>query len=216
MLLLNRFLHYRNKESIARLIMFICSFCELFLLIFILLYAFYQSVWLLFFVAAGVLGIFYNNQDLMVFVPNEPPESRYYIELPTVFNLPYEVIDLMTSDQVKLHTYLIKQVDNLALTQPTIVLFHGNAGNIGQRLMIAHYFYTFCACNVFMVEYRGFGLSEGSPSEKGFYLDAEAAINHLLSRQDIDTTKIIPYGQSIGGAVVINLVRPICLFFINN
>jgi fermentation-respiration switch protein FrsA (DUF1100 family) len=56
-----------------------------------------------------------------------------------------------------------------------------------------------------MVEYRGYGLSEGQPSEKGFYLDAETAVNHLLGRTDIDTTKIIPFGQSIGGAVVIHL-----------
>ena len=71
--------------------------------------------------------------------------------------------------------------------------------------MIAHYLYTYCACNVFLVEYRGYGLSEGIPSEKGFYLDSETAINHLLGRSDIDTSKIIPYGQSIGGAVVVNL-----------
>jgi hypothetical protein len=108
--------------------MFICSFCELFLLIFILLYAFYQSVWLLFFIGAGILGIFYNTQDFMVFVPDEPPESKFYIELPSVYNLPYEVVDLVTADKVHLHSYLLKQPDNLAATQPTVVCFHGNAG----------------------------------------------------------------------------------------
>ena len=58
---------------------------------------------------------------------------------------------------------------------------------------------------MFLVEYRGYGLSEGAPSEKGFYKDAEASINYLLTRNDIDTTKIIAFGQSIGGAVVIDL-----------
>lgn len=57
-----------------------------------------------------------------------------------------------------------------------------------------------------LVEYRGFGLSRGEASEKGFYKDAEASINYLLARKDIDTTKLIPFGQSIGGAVVIDLV----------
>jgi fermentation-respiration switch protein FrsA (DUF1100 family) len=60
---------------------------------------------------------------------------------------------------------------------------------------------------VFLVEYRGYGLSEGSPSERGFYLDSEAAINHLLDRADIDTSKLIPFGQSIGGAVTIHLAH---------
>lgn len=65
--------------------------------------------------------------------------------------------------------------------------------------------YNYCECNVFLVEYRGYGLSEGSASENGFYSDAEASINHLLTRNDIDKNKIIAFGQSIGGAVVIEL-----------
>jgi abhydrolase domain-containing protein 13 len=72
-------------------------------------------------------------------------------------------------------------------------------------LAIAHYLYNYCECNVFLVEYRGYGLSEGSASETGFYQDAEASINHLFTRNDIDKSKIIAFGQSIGGAVVIEL-----------
>ena len=61
-----------------------------------------------------------------------------------------------------------------------------------------------------LVEYRGYGLSAGEASEKGFYKDAEASINYLLSRKDINTSRIIPFGQSIGGAVVIDLVISNC------
>lgn len=57
-----------------------------------------------------------------------------------------------------------------------------------------------------LVEYRGYGLSEGIASEKGFYKDAESAVNYLFTRSDIDHRKIIVFGQSIGGAVVIDLV----------
>jgi dienelactone hydrolase len=63
-----------------------------------------------------------------------------------------------------------------------------------------------------LVEYRGYGMSEGVASEKGFYKDAEAAVSHLFSRSDIDNSKIIVFGQSIGGAVVIDLVRSIVVF----
>ena len=55
-----------------------------------------------------------------------------------------------------------------------------------------------------MVDYRGYGLSQGLPSEDGFYADADAACNYLFSRNDIDKRKIILYGQSIGGAVAIH------------
>ena len=56
-----------------------------------------------------------------------------------------------------------------------------------------------------MVEYRGYGFSQGSPCEKGFYKDAESSIDYLLSRSDVNKDKIIAFGQSIGGAVVIDL-----------
>lgn len=181
------------------------SFCEICFSIFILFYAVYPNIWTTSLIILGVLGVLYNNQDIFVYHPTEPPESRVYIELPSLYNLPYEKIDITTSDSFRLHSYLIKQQNSTVV--PTIVMFHGNAGNIGQRLCIAHYVYHYCCCNVLLVEYRGYGLSEGTPCEKGFYKDAEAAINHLLMRTDINTTKIIPYGQSIGGAVVIDLAR---------
>ena len=71
----------------------------------------------------------YNLQDLFVYHPQEPPESKFYIEQPTLYNLPFENVDLTTSDSVKLHSYLLKQPQNLLNTAPTIIFFHGNAGN---------------------------------------------------------------------------------------
>lgn len=194
-----------TRAFLGELFMFVCHFCEIFLLILILLYAFYHSIWLLVFIVVGFLGLFYNLQDFFVYHPQEPPESKLIVPQPSLYNLPYESIDLITSDSVRVHSYLIKQYGNAASTAPTMVYFHGNAGNIGQRLAIAHYLYNYCACNVMLVEYRGYGLSAGEASEKGFYKDAEASINYLLSRKDINTSRIIPFGQSIGGAVVIDL-----------
>lgn len=190
---------------LTELLVLFCSFCELFLLIFILLYVFFDSAWFIPLIIAGIIGILYNLQDLFVYHPQEPPESKFYIEQPTLYNLPYENINLVTMDSVNIHSYLLKQPAANFGRVPTIVFFHGNAGNIGQRLSTAHYFYNYCECNVLLVEYRGYGLSEGIASEKGFYKDGEAAINHLITRSDIDTTKIIVFGQSIGGAVVIDL-----------
>ena len=70
---------------------------------------------------------------MFVYHPTEPPESKVYIELPSLYNLPYEKVDLITSDSVRLHSYLIKQQNGNATLVPTLVMFHGNAGNIGQR-----------------------------------------------------------------------------------
>ncbi|KAI5306073.1 hypothetical protein KEM55_008736, partial [Ascosphaera atra] len=80
-------------------------------------------------------------------------------------------------------------------------MFHGNAGNIGHRVPIAEALAYNLACNVFMVEYRGYGASTGTPDEKGIKIDAQAALDYLLSREDLKDTKLVVYGQSLGGAV---------------
>lgn len=49
-----------------------------------------------------------------------------------------------------------------------------------------------------MMEYRGYGLSEGSPSERGLYVDAQCALDYILQRTDIDTTQLIVFGRSLG------------------
>lgn len=53
-------------------------------------------------------------------------------------------------------------------------------------------------CNILMLEYRGYGLSQGSPSEEGLYMDARAGIDYLFSRTDINTNEIIVFGRSLG------------------
>lgn len=49
-----------------------------------------------------------------------------------------------------------------------------------------------------MLEYRGYGLSQGSPSERGFYMDASAAMDFILTRNDLNLGRIIVFGRSLG------------------
>ena len=58
--------------------------------------------------------------------------------------------------------------------------------------------YNGILCNILMIEYRGYGLSQGSPSEEGLYMDARAGIEYLYSRNDINTNEIIVFGRSLG------------------
>nr|CAG4711001.1 unnamed protein product [Naegleria fowleri] len=89
---------------------------------------------------------------------------------------------------------------------PTIIMFHGNAGNISHRLTNARDMYRSCKCNILMVEYRGYGRSTGEPSEEGLKNDAETAIRYLLEkRSDINPNNIFIFGRSLGGAVAIFL-----------
>ena len=86
-----------------------------------------------------------------------------------------------------------------------MLMFHGNAGNIGHRLPIARVLATDLGCNVLMLQYRGYGKSTGTPDEKGINIDAQTGFDYLRSRDDLKDTKIVIYGQSIGGAVGIKL-----------
>ncbi|KAF8629474.1 hypothetical protein AX15_003421 [Amanita polypyramis BW_CC] len=117
----------------------------------------------------------------------------------------YENVELMTSDGVTLRCYLLK-ADKARRVRATIIMFLGNGMEIGgfEELRIAKKFYKL-RCNVLMVSYRGYGLSDGSPSEKGLRRDAQAALDYILSRPLLAASPVVIYGLSLGGAVAIDL-----------
>ena len=82
----------------------------------------------------------------------------------------------------------------------TVVHCHGNAGNI-----TGHFQYITGmpdrGWNVLCFDYRGFGQSKGTPSRPGVIADAHAAVDYLLTRSDVDPTRVALFGQSLGGAV---------------
>lgn len=65
-------------------------------------------------------------------------------------------------------------------------------GNMGHRVPIAHVFWQLMGCNVLMLSYRGYGLSEGYPSEKGMRIDAQTALDYACSHALLkDTKKVV-------------------------
>lgn len=87
---------------------------------------------------------------------------------------------------------------------PTLLFFHGNAGNIGNR---SQYFQTLAQVGfgLLAIDYRGYGGSEGSPSEEGFYQDARAAMEYATQTLHLPLNRIIPYGESIGTGVAVKM-----------
>ncbi|KAI9296224.1 alpha/beta-hydrolase [Neoconidiobolus thromboides FSU 785] len=162
-------------------------------------------------IAVGVLsslafGGIYYFQSSLIYLPNLPQNSRKKIDEPSKYNLPFEDVVLRTKDGVRIGAYLIKREDEKEFERaPTLIYFHANAGNFGMRLPIAEVIYRVCKCNILMLSYRGYAFSEGVPDEKGLKLDAEAALDYILSHDKLKNNKIVLYGQSIGGAVAIDL-----------
>ncbi len=139
-----------------------------------------------------MLGMF---QRSMLYYPTSMLEMT-----PKDMGLVYRDVFLETSDKVKLHGWFVPRSNAKA----TLLFLHGNAGNISHRVDNIRRLHEL-GLNVFIPDYRGYGKSEGKPSEKGLYRDAQAAFSHLLSRSDIDTQRIAVFGRSLGGAVAVDL-----------
>lgn len=111
-----------------------------------------------------------------------------------------EDVWLTASDGVKLHAWWIP--DDRA--RFTVLAFHGNASNIANRAPTYEFLHE-AHVNVFALEYRGYGRSEGKPSEAGIYRDAEAAYEYVVKSKGIDHKTIVSFGQSLGTAVAARL-----------
>ncbi|GAB6280255.1 MAG: alpha/beta hydrolase [Thermovirga sp.] len=145
--------------------------------------------------AAAVYSIFcvavFFLQDHMIYRP-----WREMKLTPTAIGLQYEDVHFRTSDGVVLRGWFIP-----AEEPPSGVLLfsHGNAGNISHRLESIRIFHDL-GLDVFIYDYRGYGLSGGKPSEEGLYADGRAALGFLLEKGYAPEDVII-FGRSLGGAV---------------
>merc|ERR1719334_787978 len=154
-------------------------------------------------VCFGVTGVLYQAGDKLLYHPEQPVHSRVFVPTPAIFNLPFENLFVTARDGTRLHLFLVKQEGEASKKVPTVLYLHGNAGNIGHRLHNVKGLHSTIGCNVALVEYRGYGRSEGSPSEEGLYMDAQAALDFLQSRVHLATDRIIVFGRSLGGAVAV-------------
>ncbi|XP_010324017.1 alpha/beta hydrolase domain-containing protein WAV2 isoform X2 [Solanum lycopersicum] len=149
-------------------------------------------------VVAG-MAILVAFQEKLVYVPVLPGLTKAYPITPARLRLLYEDVWLRSSDGVRLHAWFIKLFPDCR--GPTIIFFQENAGNIAHRLEMVRIMLQRLQCNVFMLSYRGYGASDGYPSQHGITKDAQAALDHLVQRTDIDTSRIVVFGRSLGGAV---------------
>ncbi|KAL1979013.1 hypothetical protein VTN96DRAFT_7428 [Rasamsonia emersonii] len=152
-------------------------------------------------------GLLYFKQNELIYPRNVPADARTNIPKPTQFGITdFEDLMIPTPDGESLNALFIRPSNKRLARDLTILMFHGNAGNIGHRIPIAKVLVETVGCNVLMLEYRGYGLSTGVPNETGLKIDAQTALDYIRQRPETKRTKILVYGQSLGGAVAINLV----------
>ena len=127
--------------------------------------------------------------------------SRAIAETPDRAGLSYRDLELETDDGERLHGWWVGAgADPLG----HLLLCHGNAGNVGDRVLHAAVL-TAAGFDVLLFDYRGYGRSTGRPGEEGTYRDARAALRCLLEQPGVDPGRVVYLGESLGGAVALDL-----------
>ena len=142
------------------------------------------------------LGItLYFMQPTLTFSPTgEVPYN------PGDIGLEYEKVQLETADHLILSGWYIPAKN----ARFTLLFCHGNGGNISYALDSINIFYEL-GLNCLIFDYRGYGHSQGKPTEEGTYIDAQAAYDWLIKEKKLKPSEIIICGKSIGGSIAAHL-----------
>jgi fermentation-respiration switch protein FrsA (DUF1100 family) len=132
------------------------------------------------------------RQESLVFFPD-----RHLSTDPSQYGLSARILSLRTDDGTDLHGWWIQGTGRCAL-----LYFHGNAGNIGDRLDRVKGLVDELGLDVFLVDYRGYGKSGGKPTEAGVYSDG-LAIYEAAATRGFESGRIVLFGESLGGAVAV-------------
>ncbi len=161
------------------------------------------------FSALSVLSLVYLYQRRLLYPSYVPNDARTVVDIPSKWDMnDYEELFIESAgDRKKLHCYLIyhRSSASAPVANNTLLFLHANAGNMGHRLPFAAIFNRKMKMNVVMMSYRGYGKSEGVAEELGMKQDAATVLEHIKKHKLLGETKIVVYGQSIGGAVAIHL-----------
>ena len=129
-----------------------------------------------------------------------PHVGREHVATPAERGLGWEQVELQTADGLLLDAWWIPVED----ARGKLLFFHGNAGNISHRLDSILQFHRL-GLSVLILDYRGYGRSEGRPSEEGTAQDARAGWRWLTEQQEASADEIVLFGRSLGAAVAAEL-----------
>jgi hypothetical protein len=141
------------------------------------------------------------SESRMLYVPGD---SRTLTDPPAELRLGVQRIELTASDGVRLVSWAMPADSGSSYW---LLICHGNAGNISDVGRPFHYAgLRALGLSLFAFDYRGYGESEGVPTEQGLYRDADAAYLYLRDTLDVPAERIVVFGHSLGSAVAVELV----------
>jgi pimeloyl-ACP methyl ester carboxylesterase len=153
-------------------------------------------------ILCGVLVavLLYFKQDSIIFYPR--PIDEILLEQIKKDNKNVEDISLCTSEGFKINGWLVKSTKSKMM--PLVLYFGGNAEEVSHLINDSG---KFNGWNIGLINYRGYGLSQGQPSEQALFKDALQIYDYFCKRQDIDTGTIVVMGRSLGTGVAIYVAQ---------
>ena len=148
-------------------------------------------------VVVGRLGVL---DKFLIYFP-----EREVLSSPAEHGAAYEDVWIQTRDGPRIHGWLVRPPDVAADFSRAILWLHGNSGNIGNRAAAVAAMSQALGAPVLIIDYRGYGRSEGSPGEDGLYSDAEAAYEYLSGLTEPAGARVVIFGRSLGAAVAARL-----------
>jgi fermentation-respiration switch protein FrsA (DUF1100 family) len=142
----------------------------------------------------------------LIFFPTRHPTGRWDASaMAGSLGCEVEDCDYLAADGVRLHSWWVERHDPAAADDPVLLFFHGNAGNLSDRAEFAAALAREVPARVLLAGYRGYGRSEGRPSEEGLAKDALAAWQVATETRGVPAERVIIFGKSLGGAVAVRL-----------
>jgi len=159
---------------------------------------------LLFVVAVAIVAAMYLKQDELIFYPQ--PLDAAGVEVLERSLARSERFELRTEQGVHLRGWLLRSSG--PAPTPLVIYFGGNAEEVSWVLPDLARLTGYPAL---VVNYRGYGGSEGRPSESALSHDAVALYDHMVARPDIDSHRVVAMGRSLGTGVATYLAsqRPL-------
>lgn len=160
-------------------------------------------LWMVLISATAVFLFFvaflYFGQERLIFFP-----TREITATPADVGLPFDDLRIPVGGDECIGAWYLRSRDSASAGAATVLYCHGNGGNLSHRVVTAE-FLTRLGVNVLLFDYRGYGLSDGRPSEANMYADAEAAYRWLIRERAVAPERLFIFGRSIGGAVAVEL-----------
>ena len=134
-------------------------------------------------------------EERLIFLAAPYPQGNWH---PSV---PVEDVFFTADDGTRLHGWYAEHPQ----ARGYLLYCHGNAGNVTHRIHAIDELRQRFGLSVFIFDYRGYGRSEGTPTEQGVLSDARAAQSWLAARAGVASSELILLGRSLGGAVAVDL-----------